>query len=522
MLRIVSVWLPRWPISRFLAAQARRPTPDGAIAPRRPFVLIQEAAGGLRVAALNAPAEALGLAPGDPVADARAKAGEGLQVRPADPAADKAALRRLALWAARYTPSVSPWGEECGADGLFLDVTGSAHLFGGEAGLLADLAERLENFGLPARLAVADTAGAAWALSHFHASAAVVLPSGREAEALAPLPVAALRLSPETRTALRRLGFKRVGAVMDKPRAPLAARFAAELLHRLDQALGRAPEALAYIVPPPVYHARRQLLEPIATQETIVEIARLLMEDLVPALERDGMGARTLRLSLYRIDGEVTALDIGFTVPTRSPDHVARLVALELERLTKDIDAGFGFEALSLAATVAERLQPRQTELAPAGDDSADRAEHCAALIDKLKQRLGPRSVRRLQAVESHLPERAERPCAAAAEDVAWPAPDAARPRPILLLPQAEPAEVTALVPEGPPKRLRWRGMSHDIARVQGPERIAGEWWRKGEPTRDYYIAEDAAGRRFWLYREGINGRESDAPPRWFVHGLFA
>ena len=367
MLRIVSVWLPRWPISRFLAAQARRPAPlsplagegrgegqrhtptleyaaaphpnplpteegegDGAIAPRRPFVLIQEAAGGLRVAALNAPAEALGLAIGDPVADARAKAGEGLQVRPADPAADKAALRRLALWAARYTPSVSPWGEECGADGFFLDVTGSAHLFGGEAGLLADLAERLENFGLPARLAVADTAGAAWALSHFHSSAAVVLPSGREAEALARLPVAALRLSPETRTALRRLGFKRVGAVMDKPRAPLAARFANELLHRLDQALGRVPEALAYIVPPPVYHARRQLLEPIATQETIVEIARLLMEDLVPALERDGMGARTLRLSLYRIDGEVTALDIGFTVPTRSSPHVARLVALEL------------------------------------------------------------------------------------------------------------------------------------------------------------------------------------------------
>ena len=209
-----------------------------------------------------------------------------------------------------------------------------------------------------------------------------MLPSGREAEALARLPVAALRLSPDTRTALRRLGFKRVGAVMDKPRAPFAARFSAELLHRLDQALGRAPEPLAYLVPPPAYHARRQLLEPIATQEAIVEIARLLMEDLVPALERDGMGARTLRLSLYRVDGEVTALDIGFTVPTRSPAHVARLIGLKLERLTEDIDAGFGFEALSLAATVAERLQPRQTELASAAD-SADRAEHCAALIDK-------------------------------------------------------------------------------------------------------------------------------------------
>jgi protein ImuB len=490
------------------------------VAPRRPFVLTREAAGGPRVAALNAPAEALGFALGDPVADARAKAGEALQVRPADPAADRAALQRLALWATRYTPSVAPWGEECGADGFFLEVAGSAHLFGGEAGLLADLAGRLQHFRLPARLAVADTAGAAWALSHFHSSAAVVLPSGREAEALAPLPVAALRLSPDTLTALRRLGFKRVGAVMDKPRAPLAARFAAELLHRLDQALGRAPEPLACIVPPPAYHARRQLLEPIDSQEAIVEIARLLMQDLVPALERDGMGARTLRLSLYRIDGEVTALDIGFTVPTRSPTHVARLVGLELERLTEDIDAGFGFEALSLAATVAERLEPRQTELS-SEDDGADRAEHCAALIDKLKQRLGPRSVRRLEPVESHLPERAERPCVATAQDVPWPAPDMTRLRPILLLPQAEPAEVISLLPEGPPRRFRWRGMSHYVTRVQGPERIAGEWWRKSEPTRDYYIAEDEAGRRFWLYREGIHGRESDAPPRWFVHGLF-
>ncbi len=308
---------------------------------------------------------------------------------------------------------------------------------------------------------------------------------------------------------------------MDKPRAPFAARFSAELLHRIDQALGRAPEPLAYLVPPPAYHARRQLLEPIATQEAIVEVARLLMEDLVPALERDGKGARTLRLSLYRVDGEVTTLDIGFTMPTRSPAHVARLIALKLERLIEDIDAGFGFEALSLAATVAERLQPRQTELS-SGGDSAERAEHCAALIDKLKQRLGPRSVRRLQAVESHLPERAERPCAATAVDVAWPAPDAARLRPILLLPQVEPAEVTALLPDWPPRRLRWRGMIHDVARLQGPERIAGEWWRKGEPTRDYYLAEDATGRRFWLYREGIYGRETDEAPRWFVHGLFA
>ena len=180
MPRIVSIWLPRWPILRFSAAQRRSLSPREPVDPERPFILAIDASGGPRIAALNAAAEALGLVRGDGVADARAKAGV-LQVHPADPAADHAALRRLALWATRYTPAVSPWGEENGADGLFLDVTGAAHLFGGEEMLLADLSRRLDGFGLPARLAVADTAGMAWALSHFHPSPAIVLRSGQEA-----------------------------------------------------------------------------------------------------------------------------------------------------------------------------------------------------------------------------------------------------------------------------------------------------------------------------------------------------
>src|SRR5215468_7608895 len=238
MPRIISVWLPRWPIRRFLAAQSSTLTP---VDPDRPFVLMVEAAGGPRIAALNEAAYAEGLAVRDLIADARAKV-TTLQVRPADPAADDAALRRLALWATRYTPTVSPWGEENGADGFFLDIAGASHLFGGEEMLLADLISRLDRFGLPARLAIADTAGAAWALSRFHRDDVAILPSGQEAEALAPLPVAALRVSPDTSATLRRLGFKRIGSLIDKPRAPFAARFESELLTRLDQALGRAAE----------------------------------------------------------------------------------------------------------------------------------------------------------------------------------------------------------------------------------------------------------------------------------------
>jgi protein ImuB len=517
MPRIISVWLPHWPIRRFLAAQSRTSTltsTPAPVDPDRPFVLTVEAAGGPRIAALNEAAEAEGLAVRDLLADARAKV-TTLQVRPADPAADDAALRRLALWATRYTPTVSPWGEQNGADGFFLDVAGAAHLFGGEEMLLADLISRLDRFGLPARLAIADTAGAAWALARFHPDDVAILLSGQEAEALAPLPVAALRLSPDTSATLRRLGFKRIGSLIDKPRAPFAARFESELLTRLDQALGRAAEPLALIAPPPVYHSLRYLMEPIFSQEAIVAVATRLMKDLVHALVRHGVGARALRLALYRVDGEVATIDVSLTMPTRDPAHVTRLFDLKLERVAEAVEFGFGFEALGLAAIIVEPIEPAQTDLAPAAD--SHNAEACAALIDRLQQRLGPRSVRQLAPVASYLPERAE--IAVTGTAPAWPAPQATRP--LLLLPHAEPADVLALVPEGPPQRFRWRGVMHDVAHAQGPERIASEWWRSPQPTRDYYLVEDGGGRRFWLYREGLYERETNAP-RWFVHGLFA
>jgi len=531
MPRFVSVWLPRWPVLRFLAAQTRSPQTSGEpVNPARPFVLAADVSGMPCVAAVNAAAEADGIRVGDTLADARAKTGS-LQVRAADPAADDAALKRLALWATRYTPAVAPWDETNGADGLFLDVAGASHLFGGEEELIADLAARLARFGLPAQLAAAATAGAAWALARLRPT--TTLAAGEERAALAPLPIEALRLTAATRRTLRRLGFRRVGALIDKPRAPFAARFERELLMRMDQAFGRMPEPLAFILPPPVYHSLRYLMEPLVAREAIVAVARRLMQDIVHALTRDGVGARALRLALYGVDGGVKSIDVGVTQPTRSIPFVARLIELKLERMTEataettaeSLDAGFGFEAIGLAITAVERMEPGQAELIDSFDETGAPGwldERCAELIDGLAQRLGPRCVRRLAPVASHLPERAERPVARN-DRAPWPAPDEARPRPLLMFARAEPAEVMAQVPEGPPRRFRWRGVLHGVAKAQGPERIATEWWRSGAsaPTRDYYLVEDEAGRRFWLYREGLYARETVAP-RWFVHGLFA
>jgi protein ImuB len=526
MSRIVSVWLPRWPILRILAAQAKNPS-GKPVDPDQPFVLAITAAGGPRIAALNEAAEAAGLMLGEPLADARAKASH-VQVRAVDAAADDTALRRLALWATRYTPTASPLDEENGADGFFLDIEGAAHLFGGEEKLLADLSFRLErNFGLPARLAVADTPGAAWALSRFHAAPSPVLPSGQEAAALAPLPIEALRLLPKTCTTLRRLGLKSVGALLDKPRAPFAARFPAELLWRIDQALGRIDEPLVPIVAPPVYHTLRYLLDPIITQEAVVALASRLLNTLVHVLTRDDVGARALRLSLYRVDGAVETVDIALTLPTRNVAHVIRMIDLKLEALAATQDAGFGFEAIGLAVTRAETILARQNELIAEDAGDADRTERCAVLIDTLRQRLGPYSVRRFEPIASHLPERAEVRLPVTGEAPAsWPEPEQ-KTRPLLLLPRAEPTEVMALIPDGPPRRFRWRGVTYEVVGSEGPERIASEWWRQHdghrspEPTRDYYLVEDADGRRFWLYREGLYERET-ASARWFVHGLFA
>jgi protein ImuB len=522
MSRIVSVWLRSWPITRLLQAQARiaAGSQADAVDPERPLVLVAPGKGGARIVALNRAAEESGLAAGELLTNSRSKVHD-LQSRTADPAADAAALRRLALWCLRYTPLVAPWDEENGADGLFLDITGGAHLFGGEATLLADLAGRLRRFGLRPRLAIADTQGAAWAVSRCgKADRMIVSPNATES-ALLDLPLAALRLPDHTLLLLRRLGFRRIADVIHQPRAPLTARFGAHFLDRLDQALGCAPEPLSPLAPPPVYHAQATFAEAITTQEHVVEAAARLLHDLAADLARDGVGARKLRLLLFRMDGGVLSLTIGLAAPSRDARHIAGLIALRLDRLPKGLEADFGFEAAGLHVLAAEPMPERQA-LLTVSDDIANPAG-LARLIDRLEQRLGAGAVRRLHPHQSHIPERAVLVRRAGdGRPAAWASDASSNSRPLLLLARPESVAVMAEIPEGPPRQFRWRGVLHQVAQAEGPERIAGEWWIQAndEIERDYYVVEDAAGRRFWLYRAGLYGR-GDATPQWFVHGVF-
>lgn len=506
-----------------------------------PQAVAAAGSGGLRLIALNEEARALGLRPGELLGRVRARVGVPLQIHPSDPEADGAALLRLCRWASRYTPAVVPFGPAEGGYGFYLDIEGAAHLLGGEAALLDDLAGRLDRAGIPGRIALADTPGCAFAVSSLRAersnpgSAAypeasrspgslpcarddkrglhpILVPPDESAAHLAPLPVEALRIDSSISAGLRRLGLRRIGDVEALPRSGLARRFGLPLLLRLDQAHGRRPEPLAPLAEAESFSATRGFLDPIGRQSDVVAAARALMGEIALRLERAGFGATALRLTLHRVDGAVRSLEIGLSRPERCPERIASLVALRLERLGAALEAGFGFETVTLTVTSAEAQPAQQRDLAGSGQ-----AERIATLADILAQRIGRRLVR-LSPQESHQPEQAER-------SVPWtvpalPYPDHLPARPLVLLPRAEAAQdVLALAPDGPPHRFRWRRIEHRVARAEGPERIASEWWlRQGEP-RDYYRIECEAGRRLWLYRDGPY--RGDRPAAWFVHGIF-
>lgn len=457
------------------------------------------------VAAVDAPARALGLAPGLTLAHAQALVPD-LAVVEADPEADAAALARLAAWCLRYAPLVSADPP----DGIFVEIAGAAHLFGGEAALLADLLGRLDGAGIAARAAVADTAGAAWAVARYGPDA-IVAP-GATAAALADLPVAALRLPAETVDALHRLGLERIGQLMAMPSSALTRRFGPAWRRRLDGALGKTPEPLRALVPPATVRRRLAFAEPISAPETLARVAARLCAELCADLARAELGARRLDLVFARVDQGAQAIRVGTARPSRDPAHLARLLT---DRLGT-VEPRFGIEEATLAASAVEPLPASQGRAALAGTEEGD--PDLGPLVDLLRARLGAGRVYRQAPVESEIPERsvARIPALAPPRGATWPR---APQRPARLLDPPERVDVVALLPDYPPAAFVWRAGRRRVVRADGPERIAGEWWRSDDEAgwRDYYRVEDEEGRRYWLFRHAPAGEGG----RWFLHGLF-
>jgi protein ImuB len=508
--RYLSVWLRRLSTDRIERHASERV---------ESFVVAASIKSAQRISALTDGAARLGLKVGMGIADARAMY-PSLPVVDADPEADLRFLEAIADWCDRYTPLValdSP-------DGLFLDITGCAHLFNGEAALARDLVARLTNQGLHARVAVADTVGGAWGVARYGKSGIVT--RGEIETAVLPLPIAALRVDADIVAALKTAGLTCVGDLAARPRAPFAARFGKGLLLRLDQALGDVDEPIMPRLPVPAAMAEQRFPDPIAREADVLGTVEHLGRQLVPVLERRGEGGRLFQLALFRADGKVHRLEIGTGAPLRDPARMRKLFEERLAVLGEACDPGFGYDMVRLGALVIERMEPAQTGLA-AHDEAHD--EELAHLIDRLGARFGLRRVTRLVPQDTHIPEYAVAsvPAHGVKQAVTMPAIEqdslsAARPQRLFARP--EPVDAIAEVPDGPPIRFSWRHMMHRVARVEGPERIAMEWWRDdrgNQLTRDYFRVESEAGARLWLYREGLYGRES-AGPRWYLHGLFA
>jgi protein ImuB len=475
-----------------------------------PQVLAIDGPHGPVVHAANRAAHLAGMTTGARVVDMRALS-PGLRVEYADPEGDRMALERLALWARRWCP----WSAADG-QGLILDTTGADHLWGGEAAMLAGMEGALSLLGLSARLALAPTWGAAWALARFGPVRAICADP-------APLPVAALRLEEETVLLLHRLGLKTVGLLAAVPRLALARRFVrAELvanpLLRLDQMTGHLPEPLAPPEAPPVFRADARLAEPIFDPTHHLPG---LCADLCAQLAKAGLGARRLRLTVYRTDGEISRIEAAIAAASRDAAHLAWLFRDRLDR----IDPGYGFDLISLEAPVTESLGVAQADLA-GGTDATIELSH---LADRLAVRFGAKALSQPVARASHIPERAEAhvPPMTTAPTSSGNFPvlaSALAERPIRLLEPPEEIRVLYAVPEGPPAQFIWRRLTHRTVRYAGPERIAPEWWqdRPGTRLRDYFKVEDEAGRRYWLYREGLHDDGRGGDPRWLLHGIFA
>ncbi|MEM9938255.1 MAG: DNA polymerase Y family protein [Pseudomonadota bacterium] len=531
-----------------------------------PFVLVEAGPHGLRVAAANKVAQGMGLTEGLAFTDAKARA-PNLRHQDIDRVADAKALEALAKWMIRFAPLVAIDGH----DGVMLETTGCDHLYGGEAAMVKDVAGILTREQIPHRIGVASTQVAAAAVAR--GASGRILPAGCEKDGLSDLPISTLRVSNEAETLLRRFGLNRIGQLYDIDRKALARRFQSKssadaVLIKLDQALGYRRDPIKPLRPAPAKRVELKCPEPIATGEAIEIGLEELTTQLCVDLKRFGQGARHFTLTAYRSDGTLVSVEISAARPANGPNHILRLFSERIDR----IDPGFGIDLLMLEARRASPMD--ESAVALSGDLAAQDTDPVAlsALADRITAKLGEGVVQITAFQESHRPDRAEQKRLFEGDIPKQPSPNAqAGPRPLRLLRQPERVQVLAEVPEGPPLRFVWRRVARKVAKADGPERIAPEWWTYTAPppsaapqedaprkwltpkfdpradaaliaktrsefeqmqtgetvknlprARDYYRVEDEEGRRYWVFREGLYEDGRGGTPDWYMHGLFA
>jgi protein ImuB len=459
------------------------------------------------VMAMNVQAEQFGVKPGMAAADARVIA-PGIQLFDSKAGQNIKLLKGLAEWCLRYTPlvMVDP------PDGLLLDVTGCTHLKGGEMEFLKDMACRLRALGYTIRPGMADTIGCAWAVARC-AESGLIVPPGGQRNALMTLPPSSLRLATDLLIKLNQLGFYQVGSFIHLPKSVLKRRFGGSMILRLYQALGQEAEFLLPLKEPIPYSERLAMLEPVTTRPAIEQALHTLIDQLCKRLYGEGLGLRSAVLTYLRIDGKSFQLQIGTNHPSQRTDHIFKLFELQLDQVAP----GLGIELFILDAPKTEPASDKQSHLWN-GKPAAD-SEQVAEMLDNIAARVGSTSIHRYLPKENYWPERAAGNTAHLAEIPAseW-REDHIRPTQLLDPPEA--IEAMALTPDYAPRQFVYRNERHIIVLADGPERISHEWWVEDGGYRDYYVAEDEQGMRYWLF--GTPNELSGQTRRWFIHGYFA
>lgn len=494
---------------------------------RKPWLVADKQHNALQIVAMNDAAAVIGLEIGAPVANARAICPD-IEIFDADAAADAQALGHIADWCDRFTPLVAldpPYG-------LFLDISGCTHLFGGEDRMLALVCSSLTRQGFTVNAAIAGTPACARALTR--AVRGRIVPEGEEALAVAPLPVFALGAEDAITRGLRRAGLKTIGDVAFREPCEIAARFGKAFTDGLREVLGQSDAPISPRRPPPDFMVERHFPEPVATEETIAATLSGLAQKLVVVMERQGKGVRRLEASFFRVDGVVRTIAVDAGQPVTRAGMIDRLFRERLGALSDPLAPGFGFDLIRLSASRVDAVVVEQRDLDARSQDN----DEVAALIDRLAARLDRQKISVYLPQDTHIPERAALAVAAQvylpkALSAEWPQRCEGEPplRPLRVFENPEEIKVTAAsVPDGPPPRFTWRRATHAVVRAEGPERIAMEWWKNETSTftRDYFRVEDTEGLRFWIYRDGLYGSEiaddkgGCIDPKWFVCGVFA
>ncbi|WP_093086355.1 Y-family DNA polymerase [Sphingobium sp. AP50] len=505
MRQVVSLFLPTWPTDRL-----RRRLGQGAPPPDAPLILAGMDRQRRVITAANAAARMTGLYAGMAVTQAQALVPD-LLIMDAEPQADREGLERLAVWSLRrYAPiiAVDP------PDGLMLDITGAAHAHGGVMGVLKDVVTRLAQVETAARAVCAPAYGAAHALARYGVEPLRAIDPLQLPDAIADLPIAALRLDQPVVIALSKLGLDTIADLEAMPRASLALRFGSMPGLRLDQAYGRVSEPFEPMTAPERIEVEWRFAEPIGAPETLARYTHKLVESLCQQLEEAGVGARRLDLRFYRVDNRIEAIRAGLAKPSRDRKQMGRLLCDRIET----VDPGFGVEKMLLAAPLVEPLGLRS--ISHLGETPMP---DVAALVDILGNRVGEERLYRVAARESDIPERSVTRIPPMSDPtlLRWPE---CWPRPARLFRRPESIETIALLPDHPPVHFVWRGMRRKVKRADGPERIYGEWHVSDEEwlsVRDYFLVEDETGARYWVFRQGDGVDSATGGQGWFLHGLF-